>query len=152
MTERDIYEPRTEPARSIYRAIKVEAQDRVHYLQETWLYREADAAYTAATAYAIRQGGYITCMADVLLAEQSARGHTDYASKWARILANRILHKKPKPVEKSPTLNEVASAILRDALDAVEVHPCDEHNDDARAAALTDPNMRMLYKILKGEA
>lgn len=152
MTERDIYEPRSEPARSIYRAIQAEAQDRVHYLQETWLHREADAAFVAARDYAIRRGGYIPSMADVLKAEQSARGHTDYASKWARTLANMVLSRVQKPVEKSPTLAEVASAILRDALDAVEVHPCDEHNDDARAAALTDPNMRLLYKILKGEA
>jgi len=36
--------------------------------------------------------------------------------------------------------------VLRDALDRVEVHPCDENNDEVKANGLIDA-MRNLYKV-----
>src|SRR5471030_1432361 len=44
-------------------------------------------------------------------------------------------------------LVNAARAVLRDALDAVEVHPCDVHDDAARAKGLIDP-MATLYFAL----
>jgi hypothetical protein len=41
-----------------------------------------------------------------------------------------------------------AKVVVREALDDVCVHPCDEHNDDVRSNSLCDP-MRALYLALK---
>jgi hypothetical protein len=41
-----------------------------------------------------------------------------------------------------------AEVVVREALDSVTVHPCDEHNDDVRADHVVDP-MRALYLALK---
>lgn len=46
----------------------------------------------------------------------------------------------------SGSMEELAAAIdavLRDALDRVEVHPCDEHNDAVRANGLPDAIQRL---------
>jgi hypothetical protein len=41
-----------------------------------------------------------------------------------------------------------AEVVVREALDSVTVHPCDEHNDDVRADHVVGP-MRALYLALK---
>ena len=43
-----------------------------------------------------------------------------------------------------PDLLNAVDAVLRDALDRVEVHPCDEHDDSVRAEGLID-EMKQLY-------
>jgi len=41
-----------------------------------------------------------------------------------------------------------AKVVVREALDDVDVHPCDVHNDDVRANCLAE-SMRALYLALK---
>ncbi len=41
-----------------------------------------------------------------------------------------------------------AKLVLREALDDVRVHPCDEHNDEARSRGLSS-EMLALYKAMK---
>lgn len=49
-----------------------------------------------------------------------------------------------KPEKQPYDLLQAVDAVLREALDAVDVHPCDEHNDEIRARGLTGP-MRGLH-------
>lgn len=45
-------------------------------------------------------------------------------------------------------LDRAARAVVREALDNVDVHPCDEHNDEVRGSKLYGP-MRELYEALR---
>lgn len=45
-------------------------------------------------------------------------------------------------------LERAARAVVREAMDNVDVHPCDEHNDDVRGSKLYGP-MRELYEALR---
>jgi hypothetical protein len=42
-------------------------------------------------------------------------------------------------------LELAVDAVLRDALDRVEVHPCDEHNDKVKFNGLSD-ELKALYR------
>ncbi|KWF90343.1 hypothetical protein WL95_27320 [Burkholderia cepacia] len=45
---------------------------------------------------------------------------------------------------------EAARAVLREELDDVTVHPCDQHDDDVKARRLPE-HMQALYRALKGD-
>ena len=45
-------------------------------------------------------------------------------------------------------LERAARAVVREALDNVDVHPCDEHDDEVRGEKLYGP-MRDLYDALR---
>lgn len=47
----------------------------------------------------------------------------------------------------SDMVKDAAWSVLREALDAAEIHPCDTNNDNARARQLS-PLMQNLYRII----
>lgn len=54
----------------------------------------------------------------------------------------------PQPSTTDSDVRDAAQAVVREALDRVTVHPCDEHNDEVRSNALVGP-MADLYRALK---
>lgn len=71
-------------------------------------------------------------------------GKADMASankKMTSALAKRCQHD-------ADVLLDAIDAVLRDALDRVDVHPCDNEDDDVRAKGLS-PEMRRLYSERK---
>ncbi|MYM92532.1 hypothetical protein [Duganella vulcania] len=65
------------------------------------------------------------------------RPQPETAKEVASTLADRV-----------EALERAAAAVLRNALDAVEVHPCDVHDDAVRAKGLRGP-MADLYAAVK---
>lgn len=51
--------------------------------------------------------------------------------------------------DKSSELEKAAAAVLREALDAVDVHPCDEGDDTVAAKSLSQPLFKLLTALLK---
>lgn len=51
-------------------------------------------------------------------------------------------------VRRHDELRLKALAVVREALDNQEVHPCDEHDDEVRGSKLYGP-MRELYEVLR---
>lgn len=86
--ERDVFEPRWEPARSLYKALKQEMTNRDKCKGLEWIDNERNAIFN--TAMKISEGSnYRTpTLEDVVRAEISARGHTDYTAKFAYGVAN----------------------------------------------------------------
>ena len=79
----DIFEPRHEPARSIYRAFQTEATKRKGRSIDEWLAAERDAVFREATHQAQRLGLRVPTMDEVVSAERYAAGSVDYGAKWA---------------------------------------------------------------------
>lgn len=65
-----------------------------------------------------------------------------YAHMWDGFVAAR------RTTPDREAIIAAARDVVRDALDDVSVHPCDVHNDDVKAARLSEP-MRALYSALK---
>jgi len=80
---RDIFEPRQEPARSIYKAFQAEAEKRNERTLDEWMEAEKDAVHREAVFQAQRLGMQAPSMQQVADAERYARGSVDYGSKWA---------------------------------------------------------------------
>ena len=80
---RDIFQPRHEPARSIYEAFQVAARMRKGHTIAEWAATERDAVFHEAVSQAKKYGLRIPTMDDVVSAERSAMGHVDYGAKWA---------------------------------------------------------------------
>ena len=80
---RDIFQPRREPARSIYEAFQAEAEKRPGRSFEEWQAAERDAVYREAAHQARKLGLRCPTIDEVVSAEQSACGHADYGAKWA---------------------------------------------------------------------
>jgi hypothetical protein len=57
------------------------------------------------------------------------------------------------PEDKTQRLHTAVEAVLRDALDRVDVHPCDEHNDTIKFNGLSDEHkeLYMAYSAAKGK-
>mgnify|MGYP001612654306 CR=1 FL=1 len=79
----DIFQPRYEPARSIYEAFQAEATKRKGRNVQEWQAAERDAVYREAAHQAQKLGLRRPTMDEVVSAEQSACGHADYGAKWA---------------------------------------------------------------------
>lgn len=86
----DIFEPRHEPARSIYLAFQNEATKRHGRTVDEWTKAEAQAVFQATQDAAWRSGVPAPTMQDVLFAEAYARGSADYGAKWAYALTDRM--------------------------------------------------------------
>ena len=54
----------------------------------------------------------------------------------------------PATAARVNAIEAAALEVLRDALDNVEVHPCDQNNDDIKAKQLSEP-LQKLYRALK---
>lgn len=79
----DIFEPRHEPARSIYNVFQAEATKRKERSVDEWLAAERDAVFREATRQAQMLGMRVPTMAEVASAERYATGSADYGAKWA---------------------------------------------------------------------
>lgn len=90
MSAEDTFRPRFEPARSIYDALTVEQEYRHSRLTEEWIDAERRAVYRAAIKAARTLGLRAPTIEDVLAAETTACGHTDYSSKFATYVADAM--------------------------------------------------------------
>lgn len=85
---KDVFQPRTEPAKSIYEAFQTEAAIRGGRSTEEWQLAERNAVHREATLQAQKLGLVAPTMAEVERAERHALGSIDYGSKWASSLAS----------------------------------------------------------------
>ena len=83
MTDRDIFRPIHDPARSIYDAFQNEALKREGRSVEEWQSAERDAVLRESIFQAQKMSLTPPTLAEVELAEQNATGHCDYGAKWA---------------------------------------------------------------------
>jgi hypothetical protein len=79
----DVFEPRYEPAKSIYLAFQEEASKRSGRSLDDWISAERDRVFKEATHLAKIHGLRAPTIREVLEAESGARGHIDYGAKWA---------------------------------------------------------------------
>jgi hypothetical protein len=80
---RDIFQPKTEPALSIYNAFQAEASKRNGRSVEEWLLAEREAVFQEADRQAKKLGLRSPSMKEIVDAENYASGSVDYGSKWA---------------------------------------------------------------------
>lgn len=91
----DPFEPRKEPARSIYLAFQKEAGKRRARSVEEWTAAELDAVHAEAAVQAARFDLRVPAIQEVADAERSARGHIDYGAKWA-FYVTEAMHRAPE--------------------------------------------------------
>ena len=80
---RDVFQPRHEPARSIYDAFQNEAAKRKGRSVDEWLTAEREAVLCEATTQAARLGLRVPTMGEIVITERRAIGAADYGAKWA---------------------------------------------------------------------
>ena len=80
---RDIFEPRHEPARSIYLAFQAEAAKRKGRPVDAWIKAEREAVLRECAHQAQMRGLRAPSMDEVTAAERYAQGSADYGAKWA---------------------------------------------------------------------
>lgn len=83
MPIRDVFEPRHEPARSIYLAFQKEATKRAAKTVEEWTRAEIEVVHAEAAAQATRHKMRAPTITEIERAERYARGSVDYGLKWA---------------------------------------------------------------------
>lgn len=86
----DFFQPRAEPARSIYEAFQKEAAMRRGREPEVWIAAERGAVLQEAARQAAKLGLRAPTEQEVMRAEISACGHVDYGSKWALRVAEAM--------------------------------------------------------------
>lgn len=86
----DIFQPRHEPARSIYDAFQKEATKRNGRSIEDWMHAEREAVLREATIQAARFGLRVPTMEEIVSAERYASGSIDYGSTWAYQVTNAM--------------------------------------------------------------
>lgn len=79
---KDIFQPRAEPAKSIYEAFQLEAAERNGRSLEKWQTAERNVVHREAVIQAQKLGLRVPTMEDVEQAERHAFGSIDYGSKW----------------------------------------------------------------------
>lgn len=80
---RDVFQPTTEPARSIYAAFQEEAKKRNGRSVEEWVAAEIDAVHRASVLQSQALGLRVLNRIEVENAERYAMGSADYGAKWA---------------------------------------------------------------------
>ncbi|HDR8983193.1 hypothetical protein QZM46_07595 [Burkholderia vietnamiensis] len=88
----DIFEPKREPARSIYNAFQAEAMKRKGRHVEEWIVAEREAVFREATQQAQRFGLRVPSINEIEQAERYATGSIDYGAKWAYAIVE-MMHK-----------------------------------------------------------
>lgn len=83
----DVFQPRQEPARSIYDAFQDEATKRKGRSVVEWLAAERDRVFREAARQAQKLGLRAPTMGEVISAERYASGSADYGAKWAYCVA-----------------------------------------------------------------
>ena len=91
---KDIFRPRTDPARTLYDAFRREAENRVGKTPGEWMQAEEQVMWSTSRDYAQQHGLTEPTMAEVLKSQRQAMGHVDYGAKWAYAVAE-ILNKVP---------------------------------------------------------
>lgn len=87
------FRPQHEPARTFYDTFQSEATMRAQRTATEWCEAELLAVHEAACRYAAQHGLAAPTREQVARAEVSARGHTDYGSKWAHGVAAHFQNK-----------------------------------------------------------
>lgn len=87
----DYFRPIREPARSIYDALTKEVGKRKDRTPADWIAAERDAVLREAIFQAQKLSLNSPSLAEVEQAERLAIGHSDYAAKWARGVAEAML-------------------------------------------------------------
>lgn len=82
----DPWEPRCEPARTLYLAFQDEATRRKGRSVEEWITAEREAVWKAACSYARTNGKPEPAIELVARAERYAMGSIDYGATWAYTL------------------------------------------------------------------
>jgi hypothetical protein len=80
---KDVFEPRHEPARSLYLAFQTEASNRKERSVDEWMAAERNAVFREANHQAQMLGLRIPTMDEVISAERYAVGSVDYGATWA---------------------------------------------------------------------
>lgn len=80
---RDVFEPRDEPAKSIYLAFQVEAAKRHGRALEEWIEAERTAVHQECRRQAESRSLKVPTIEEVAAAERYARGSIDYGTTWA---------------------------------------------------------------------
>lgn len=88
--DHDFFRPRHAPASVLYDAFQDEAKHRKGREVEEWIRLELEAVHRAACTYAGQHGMHAPSIEQVAAAERYARGSTDYGSKWALVLAEKM--------------------------------------------------------------
>lgn len=79
---RDAFEPRNEPAKSIYLAFQVEAAKRHGRALEEWTEAERTAVHQECRRQAECRGLKVPTIEEVTATERYARGSIDYGATW----------------------------------------------------------------------
>jgi hypothetical protein len=80
---RDVFEPRNEPAKSIYLAFQVEAAKRHGRALDEWMEAERTAVHQECRRQAESRDLNVPTIEEVAAAERYARGSIDYGATWA---------------------------------------------------------------------
>ncbi len=88
---KDIFRPRSEPARTLYDAFQAEAEKRDGRSFEAWSIAERKVVWREAKKYAEQHGLVAPTLNRVKLFEDMACGHTDFGAKWAYGIANDMV-------------------------------------------------------------
>ncbi len=92
--EYDFSRPRQAPASVLYDAFQAEALHRKGRDVEEWIRLELEAVHRAACSYAADHGLKPPPMEEVAVAERIARGSADYGSKWAILVAEKMVKQR----------------------------------------------------------
>ena len=92
--EYDFFRPRQAPASVLYDAFQAEALHRKGRDVEEWIRLELEAVHRAACSYAADHGLKPPPMEEVAVAERIARGSADYGSKWAILVAEKMVKQR----------------------------------------------------------
>ncbi|WP_432263502.1 hypothetical protein [Cupriavidus sp. TMH.W2] len=97
----DVFEPKREPARSIYNAFQNEAAKRKGRRVEEWMDAECDAVFRESVHQASKLGLRVPSRDEVVRAERYAMGSVDYGAKWAHGIVEAM-----KAAPRAPSLSE----------------------------------------------
>ncbi|KND55099.1 hypothetical protein BVER_05705 [Candidatus Burkholderia verschuerenii] len=86
----DIFDPRREPARSIYLALQTEAAKRKGRTVDEWQTAERDVVYRESVHQAQKLGLRVPTMDDIVSTERYATGSVDNGAKWANCVVTAM--------------------------------------------------------------
>ena len=81
--KKTMFEPTQEPAKSIYNALVNEATKRKVRSVEEWIKAERKAVFDKAMELSNAHGFCVPTLEQIVIAENCACGHVDYAAKFA---------------------------------------------------------------------
>ena len=90
----DMFEPNTEPAKTIYNVFKEASKNRKDKDFKIWILEERMAVYNASVKWAKENNLNIPTFKDIEKAENEALGYCDYGSKWAYGISDIINKEK----------------------------------------------------------